>query len=181
MAIFLTADFAVYAYIVPLLTEVTGIGIADIPWLLFVAGIAGFLGNLAGGRLGDWKPNFIIVAIFVVLIVIYALLIPAMHNPVAMIGVCIAWWFVGFAFPAPMQARILKAAADAPNLVSTLLSSAFNVGIAGGAALGSVALSAGWGYERLPWVSVGFALAALIGTVILVKLDRRQAVRPDGT
>jgi DHA1 family inner membrane transport protein len=172
MAIFLTADFAVYAYIVPLLTTVTGIVIGEIPWLLFIAGVAGFFGNLLGGRLGDWKPNVTIVGIFALLIAIYALLIPAMHNIGAMIGVCIAWWFVGFAFPAPMQARILKDAADAPNLVSTLLSSAFNVGIAGGAALGSVVLSAGWGYERLPWVSVAFGAAALIGTLILVSLDR---------
>lgn len=41
--------------------------------------------------------------------------------------------------------------------------------------LGSVVLGAGWGYERLPWLGVGFSLAALIGTVLLVDLDRRQA------
>jgi DHA1 family inner membrane transport protein len=174
MAIFLTADFAVYAYIVPLLTEVTGIGQAEIPWLLFIAGIAGFFGNLVGGRLGDWKPNLTIVVIFVLLTGIYALLVPAMHNATTMIGVCVLWWFVGFAFPAPMQARILKEAADAPNLVSTLLSSAFNAGIAVGAAIGSLVLSAGWGYERLPWVSVAFGAAALIGTLILVGFDRRK-------
>jgi DHA1 family inner membrane transport protein len=174
MAIFLTADFAVYAYIVPMLTTVTGIGMAEIPWLLFVAGIAGFFGNLAGGRLGDWKPNATILGIFVLLTGIYALLAPAMHNPTAMISVCVVWWFVGFAFPAPMQARILKDAEDAPNLVSTLLSSAFNAGVAAGAAIGSFALSAGWGYERLPWLSVTFGAAALVGTLILVGVDRRK-------
>ena len=71
-------------------------------------------------------------------------------------------------------ARTLKEAADAPNLVSTLLSSAFNAGIAVGAAIGSLVLSAGWGYERLPWVSVAFGAAALIGTLILVGFDRRK-------
>jgi DHA1 family inner membrane transport protein len=157
-----------------MLTTVTGIGMAEIPWLLFVAGIAGFFGNLAGGRLGDWKPNATILGIFVLLTGIYALLAPAMHNPTAMISVCVVWWFVGFAFPAPMQARILKDAEDAPNLVSTLLSSAFNAGVAAGAASGSFARSAGWGYERLPWLSVTFGAAALVGTLILVGVDRRK-------
>ena len=63
---------------------------------------------------------------------------------------------VGFAFAAPVQARILNAARAAPNLASTLISTAFNIGIAAGAWLGSVALTDGWGYAQLPWISVVF-------------------------
>ena len=56
IALFIAADLTVYTYIVPLLMDVTKIPIEIVPWLLFVAGIAGIIGNLVGGRLGDWNP-----------------------------------------------------------------------------------------------------------------------------
>ena len=43
------------------------------------------------------------------------------------------WSALGSAFDAPVQARILEAAREAPNLAATLISTAFNIGIALGA------------------------------------------------
>ena len=63
--------------------------------------------------------------------------------------------FAGFVVNAPLQNRVLRGAADAPDLASTLMSSMFNVGIAAGASLGAIMLSSGATYAHLPWV--GFA------------------------
>ena len=43
----------VFTYLVPLLSEVTGIAAGTIPGLLLAYGIGGFIGNLAAGRLAD--------------------------------------------------------------------------------------------------------------------------------
>jgi DHA1 family inner membrane transport protein len=171
--VFICADLTVYTYIVPMLTDVTHIGIAYVPWLLFVAGIAGIVGNLVGGRLGDWNPMATAIGIFALLVFVQTGVALAMPYPVAMVIACVFWWLVGFAFPAPIQARILKDASDAPNLASTLISTAFNIGIAAGAFLGAFVLDAGWGYQRLPWIAVGFEIAGLIIGLALVAMDRR--------
>ena len=68
---------------------------------------------------------------------------------------------------------ILKGAGDAPNLASTLISTAFNIGIAAGPWLGGLALNAGWGYARLPWISVFFVAAALAVAILSAALERR--------
>jgi DHA1 family inner membrane transport protein len=63
---------------------------------------------------------------------------------------------------------------DAPNFASTLMNTASQVGIAAGAALGGLALSAGWSYSQLPLLSAGFASLALAGVLALVSYDRRR-------
>lgn len=81
---------------------------------------------------------------------------------------------MGFGFPAPVQSRILKEAAAAPNFASTLISTAFNLGIASGAAIGGAAIAAGWGYAKLPLIDVIFMGLALVGTLALTAYDRRR-------
>ena len=102
-----------------------------------------------------------------------------MANATAMVIVCIFWWLIGFAFPAPIQARILKDAQDAPNLASTLISTAFNVGIGGGAILGGFALEAGWGYQRLPWISIAFATVGLVTALYLAMQTAARWLPPE--
>ena len=97
----------------------------------------------------------------------------AVHDPLAMAIVFVLWALVGFSFAAPVQTRILKGAAEAPNLASTLISTAFNIGIAAGAWLGGVALTGGWGYAELPWISVGFLLAALVVAIVAWTIEAR--------
>ena len=98
-----------------------------------------------------------------------------MYDPLAMTVTFCLWSMVGFSFAAPVQARILKGAADAPNFASTLISTAFNIGIAAGPWLGGLALNAGWGYARLPWISVFFVAAALAVAILSAALERRAA------
>ncbi len=175
IAFMMVATFAPLAYIVPMLTTVTGIPIAVIPGLLFAAGVGGIFGNLIGGRLGDWKPAMALIVILSLQALLYLAGLVAVYQAVAMSVVYVLWALNGFAFPAPAQVRVLRAARDAPNLASTLISSAFNVGIAVGPWLGGLALIHGWGYARLPWISVIFTLLALALAVLLVVIDRRAA------
>jgi DHA1 family inner membrane transport protein len=166
--------FCVVAYIAPFLTDAVGISIENVPWVLFAISVAGFGGNLLGGRLGDLNPAATMIAsISVAGILFYALSQLAANTPVALTLMFFAW-SCGFAFSAPTQTRLLRETADAPNFASTLMSTAFQVGIASAAAIGAAALSAGWAYGQLPLLSSIAFGAGLVGTLALVVLDRRQ-------
>ncbi|MEJ0012661.1 MAG: MFS transporter [Bauldia sp.] len=167
--------FALFAYIAPLLTEIVGVSPAALPFVLAVFGIGALIGNLAGGRLADWKLMPSTIGIFVALLVVYLLLLGAVHGLVLGVVTLFVWAIVNFSFAAPLQTRILNGARAAPNLASTLVSTAFNIGIAGGAALGSVALTHGFGYDQLPLLGIAGVVPALVLIVLSHAIDRRTA------
>ncbi len=174
IALAMTAFFAPLSYIVPTLTDVTGLSVGAVPWLLFAAGVGGIFGNLIGGRLGDWKPMPAVAAVFALQLFLYLAALVAVYHALAMAIVFSLWSLVGFSFSAPVQARILSAARAAPNLAATLISTAFNIGIAAGAWLGGLALNGGWSYAQLPWISACFLAGALAAALASLVLDQRR-------
>jgi MFS transporter, DHA1 family, inner membrane transport protein len=175
IVLFMVGVFTFFAYLVPLLTTVSGVPMEYVPWVQFGMGFAGVIGNLVGGRLADWKstPTMIgILGLFAVMTLLMGLV--ATHTW-AMIAMLWGSWLVGFGFPAPAQGRILKEARVAPNFASTLVSTAFNVGIATGAAIGGTAITIGWGYARLPLIGAAFLTLALVATLGLAALERRTS------
>jgi DHA1 family inner membrane transport protein len=98
------------------------------------------IGNFLGGRLGDWKPMPLPVAM------------PHLLPAVALV---FAWGLVHFCAIAPLQSRVVEQAKGAPNLASTLNQGAFNLGNALSASLGGLVLTAGYGYLRLNALDFG--------------------------
>jgi len=158
---------------VPLLTGVVGVPMLYVPLVLFGLGVAGFFGNLAGGRLGDWKPFLTLVGILVVWITLSAVFATIANVTWLAIVNLLVLWFVGFGFIAPIQGRILEEASAAPNFAATLISTAFNIGLASAAAIGGAAI-AGWGYRALPWLNAASECIALAATLVLVAAATRQ-------
>jgi DHA1 family inner membrane transport protein len=170
----LVAAFIMLSYIVPFLTDVGGVAIEVVPWVLLALGIASFVGNLLGGWLGDRNPVITTVGAFTLLIAIFALLSQLGSNPWIATGLLSLAWLTIFSVPASLQARLMREVKDAPNFASTLMNTATQVGIAAGAALGGFVLAAGWRYEQLPALSAAFAALALVATATLVLYDRRR-------
>jgi len=144
-------QFALFTYISPLLTTVSGIGLDFVPWLLLLFGVGSTIGVLVGGRLADWKLMASLTGILFAQIVVYALMLPFDANPWIMGVLVLLWGSLAFAFGAPAQTRILINTRDAPLLASSLIPSSFNVAIALGAWLGGVLIDRGFGYGILPW------------------------------
>jgi DHA1 family inner membrane transport protein len=151
-------QFSLFTYIAPLLITVTGISADIMPWLLLLFGIGSTLGVFIGGRLTDWKLMPSLIGILLLQALIYALLTAVVHAPIPMAISVLLWGGASFAFGAPVQTRILNWANAAPNLASTLIPSAFNIGIALGAVIGSTALEHGLGYALLPWIGCLFSI-----------------------
>jgi DHA1 family inner membrane transport protein len=167
--------FTFFSYLVPLLTDVSGVPLGVVPWVLLAIGVTGFFGNILGGRFGDWNPTLTVVgSIGTNAVLLLGLWQFASNSVVAVIFLCLIW-LVGFMFLAPVQSRVLREVHDAPNFASTLLSTSFQVGIAIGAALGGAVIATGWGYAQLPLVSALFFGLALLATLGLIAYDRRRS------
>jgi DHA1 family inner membrane transport protein len=83
------------------------------------------------------------------------------------------WGVASFALVPPLQVRVMAAAADAPNLASSVNIGAFNLGNAIGAALGGGVIAFGLGY---PAVALAGAATSAIGLGAVLIAVRRTPV-----
>jgi DHA1 family inner membrane transport protein len=168
-------QFALFTYISPLLTDVSGVPLNVVPWLLLVFGVGSTLGVLLGGRLADWKLMASLVGILAVQFVIYLLMLPFAGSPWIMAALVLIWGGTAFAFGSPVQTRILSNTQDAPLLAASLIPSAFNIAIAAGAWLGGALIDGGYSYGVLPWTGVVATGVAVTVAALSWRRDRRHS------
>jgi DHA1 family inner membrane transport protein len=169
-------QFALFTYISPLLTTVSGIGPDAVPWLLLLIGVGSTIGVLVGGRLADWKLMATLTGILVAQVVVYLLMVPLASQPVIMGVLVLLYGALAFAFGSPVQARILGHTRDAPLLASSLIPSAFNVAIAFGTWVGGTLIDGGFSYGVLPWVGAIGSAAAVVVSLLSWAVERRRVV-----
>jgi predicted MFS family arabinose efflux permease len=142
--------FALYTYLAPLLAMSAGITGQMLAVALLLFGIAGSAGNLVGGRLADrFGPMPVIVAVLSTLCVVFALIAVVTHLPpsravgITMLGLLIAWGFIGWQFAPSQQLLLVQRVPHAVSVALSLNASALYLGISAGAWMGSIAVSAG--------------------------------------
>lgn len=165
---------------VPIMLNVTRLHPDIIPIYLLVGGIGSMLGIYLGGRGTDWKPMPTLLVVLLLQALLYFTMLFAMHDKVWMTVNLLGTSILGFAFSTPLQARVIAAAHTAPNLASSLISTAFNIGIAGGAFIGAMLLSAGVSYADIPAVGVVTSLCAAGTAYLSWWLERRGALAATG-
>ena len=171
--------FAVYSYVSPLSTDVTGITIGQVPFVLVVVGIGMTVGNLLGGRVSDWKvmPGiFIFFGTFMVSLV--GLLLTADTVP----GLVVFLFLTGASASALspcIQSRLMEVAGDSQNLAAALNHAALNMGNSLGAYLGGVTIAAGLGYLSPTWVAAALVVPGVIFAVLSVWVGRVQQGRSE--
>lgn len=158
-------QFALFTYIAPVLTDVSGVASDIVPWLLLIFGIGSTIGVLAGGRLSDWKLMPSLIGILAVQVAVYILMGLFVGSAWAMTALVLLWGMTSFAFGAPVQHRILSATRDAPLLSASLITSAFNIAIAFGAWFGGALIDGGFSYGILPWVGAIGTIGAVLVAV----------------
>jgi DHA1 family inner membrane transport protein len=166
--------FSVFTYIAPILENVTRESPHQVTWALVVFGVGLTVGNLVGGRLGDWRLMPSVIAIFILLIGVLCGFTVTDRATWLALPTLFVWGALTFALVSPLQMRVMNEASGAPNLASTLNQGAFNLGNASGAFAGGVALTDGFAYGSIPWIGAGLATAGLIFSVISYALDRGE-------
>lgn len=181
--------FAVYTYIAPLATEVTGLPAGFVPFALVAAGVGMTIGNFVGGRLADSgavRAIFICFAAFALSLLILAL---TASNPVGLFGGVLLVGASASALSPVIQTRLMDVAGDAQTLAAAVNHSSLNIGNTLGAFLGGVVIAAGFGYIAPTWVGlalcvpgVAFAIAgALVSKYALTEtgsLKTRPPIDP---
>lgn len=166
--------FAVFTYIVPILTDEAGVASHSVGAVLVLFGLGATLGTLLGGRLADWKLMRALTLALSALCVFFLLFSAGMHlKPFAIAGVFLIG-FIGFIGGPGLQARSVQQARDAPLLASTLNQSAFNLGNAGGAWIGASLLAHGAAYPMLG-VAAAMVTATGLGLTVFSGLLEQRA------
>ncbi|HEY0179662.1 MAG TPA: MFS transporter [Dokdonella sp.] len=168
--------FAVFTYVQPLLTRVTGFGTAAVSPILLVFGVGLIAGNLGGGRLADRGLLRALVVTLSALAGVLVLTGFAIHAPTTAVIAVGLLGAAAFATVPPLQLRVLQSAAGGDaSLASSLNIGAFNLGNALGAWLGGWAIERGPGLASLPWIAAALPLGALALVLWSTRLEARHA------
>jgi len=165
--------FAVFTYIQPLLTRVTGFADATVSLVLLVFGVGMIAGNLLGGRLADKRLVPTLLGSIAALALVLVAMSFVLHMPVLAIVFVGLLGAAAFAIVSPLQLRVLqKAEGVGQSLASSLNIAAFNLGNALGAWVGGLVITHGLGLEALPWVAALLTASGGLVAWLSVRLDR---------
>jgi len=160
--LFAAAMFTLFSYIAPMLLQVTGISNKGVSWTLFLIGGGLTVGNILGGKLADWKVSFSLILSFS-LIALFSLIFSWTIHVLWLTEITLFLWAIAtFSIIPGLQINVVRHGKDAPNLVSTLNISAFNIGNAFGAWAGGVVIKGGYGLTSVPIVAAVLAVAGLL-------------------
>lgn len=132
---------AVFTYITPLLTEISGFTAPAVSGLLLTYGVGSLLGNVIGGKFADIALGATLRWVFGALAVLLALLpLAAVWQPSAVV-VVVAFGLLATATVAPLQSVLLSHAGAAPTLAVTVNVAAFMLAHAVGSVIGGGVVS----------------------------------------
>jgi DHA1 family inner membrane transport protein len=166
--------FALYSYIAPLLTDVTGTSAAFVPVALLVFGVGMIVGTALGGRLADRAlfPSLlgavVAMGLFLVGVVAVAGSVGALLVAVFLTASASSVLVVC------LQLRLMEVAGDAQMLGAALNHSALNLANALGAWLGGLVIAAGYGYRAPSLMGAGLAVVGLGVLLVSAGLRRRE-------
>jgi DHA1 family inner membrane transport protein len=168
--------FAVFTYIAPILTQITGFSEDAVSPILLVFGGGLVLGNLVGGKLADRRLMATLLGSLGLLAVVLAAMTLGIHNKVAAVAFVGLLGAAAFATVPPLQMWVLEKADGAgQSLASSLNIAAFNLGNALGAWLGGFVIDHGPGLGSVTWVAALLPASGLLLALWSRRLDRAEA------
>lgn len=160
VAVVIAGHFAAYTYVAPFLKE-SGVTPAFLSSMLLAYGVAGIIGNFAGGAAAA-KNLRATVTVVIALLAGSILLLPLFRNhQIGVASLIVAWGLAFGAIPIALQLWVFKAAPEAMEGGAALLVSTFQVFIALGSVLGGQVVDA-FGTSAVMWASGGVSLMGLL-------------------
>jgi DHA1 family inner membrane transport protein len=170
-----------YTYIVPFVTTAAGFTEQSVAPLLLAYGLAGAIGLFLVGVVGSRFPRASLIGAFVV-VAAAVLLIAGFPRVGWLVIVALVIWGVAFGgTPALLQTRLLHtASARLRDVSAAYFTSAFNVGIGGGALVGGILLDR-FSLGVLPFVDVAVTVVGIGIILIGDRMLRRRSAGPLGS
>ncbi|TIH36603.1 MFS transporter [Subtercola vilae] len=168
--------FAVFTYIAPIASNVTGIGDGMLPWVLVVFGLGMTGGSVAASRVSDLSVAAALLvflggmALSLAGFVLFAATLAGLLVFTFLLGI-----FAGGSSVA-IQTRLMDVAAPSRAVGAALTHSALNLGNALGAYLGGLVIAAGFGYLSPAVIGAALSLIGVGIVVVALLLGRRAAV-----
>jgi Arabinose efflux permease len=173
--------FSWYSYISPLMTKVSGFAEESMTYILMLAGLGMFAGNLFGGRLADLvspaKASLILLCCMALALIMEQFLAAYAIPSLVMTFILGA---TAFALAAPIQMLMIRTAKGAEMLAASVSQASFNIGNALGAYLGGIPIAMGYGFTSPEWVGAAMAtLGAVFALGFIMQQRAQAALRPD--
>lgn len=175
--------FAVYTYISPTMTDVTGLPATTLPFIVALYGIGMVVGNVIGGRIADISVMGSIYGCMIAVAVVLVAFSAAAPYPWAAIVLVFLVGAAGSMLVPALQTRLMDVAADAQSLAASLNHAALNVANALGAFLGGLVIAWGWGLQAPALVGAVLAVLGLVIAFASGRLDtlKRHQARQERT
>ncbi|WP_343571021.1 MFS transporter [Sphingobacterium sp.] len=170
------ALFAWISYIAPLMTEVSGIADKYLPYIMVLAGLGMFVGNLIGGNLTDaFSSTKVVVAVLVVQILCMLVIYGLSDNVWVSLVMTFLTGVTTFALVPSLTLLLLNSVkSDAEMLVASLGPACFNIANALGAFLGGVPINQGYGYASPALVGAVMAALGIVISLCYIQRSKKQ-------
>ena len=163
----ITAQFTAYSYIEPFAMTVAHLSSAQTTSLLLLYGGSGILGSILFSRFGRKKERWFVIGSCIAIGMSMLLLLPFAFSFISLAALTVVWGIAIMSFGLVMQAKVLQFASDATDVAMSIYSGLYNVGIGGGALLGSI-VSLHIGLDAIGWVGVSVAVVGLVLCTLMV-------------
>ena len=155
-----TAHFTAYSYVEPFILQINHLSENFATVVLLLFGVAGLLASAVFGQVYDKRPTgFVLVSLLGLLV---SLLVVAWigASQVGWMVLALVWGGCMTAIGLALQLQVLKLAPNATDVAMSIFSGIYNIGIGGGALVGSLVIAA-WGLGMVGNVGALILLLAL--------------------
>lgn len=159
-----TAHFTAYSYIEPFSEVIAKTSPATTTILLLMFGAAGILGSILFSKRNNRQPLSFLPMMMLLLSLSLLLLLPSTYFKNGILYLSLLWGMAMTAITLVLQLKVLELAADATDIAMATFSGIFNIGIGGGAFVGSIVIREST-LSDLPLIAFGISLIALALTL----------------
>ena len=168
-AIIITGHFTAYTYITPFMLNVGGFSEQIVVSLLLAVGFSGMIGSLIFAKYSELHPTAILVMPVILLIICLLSLYVCSFSLITAIVQGMVWGLAITIIGMVMQSKVIDAAPDAADIATSVYSGIYNIGIGGGAFVGSQVLV----YLSTHYIGFVGAIFVIIALILFYFLSRK--------